>query len=166
MTREDMLVFKDLMREVVNEEILPSIIKLEGRMDRLEVGITRLEERMDNLEELITRLEERINKLEELIARLEEQVNKLEERITKLEEQVNKLEEIINNDVLPRLTKVECMMNNDMLPKLNVIIEGEDLLLTKYEFNIRISKVELEVQKITPIINIISRHSEMLSKIS
>ncbi len=90
------------------------------------------------------------------IEKLEESVKRLEERMDRLEERVDKLES--------RMTDLENLVHNEVIFKLNVIIEGEELLLTKYEFNQRLSAVECEIQKIAPIVEIVSRHSEILNR--
>ncbi len=157
MNKEDVIVFRGLMKEVMtevlNDVVIPRLDRLEERMDSLEARMDSLEARMDKLEDTMN------NEVLPRLGKLEDAMN------NEVLPRLGKLEDTMSDEVLPRLSKIENMMSYDMIPKLNVIIEGEDLLLTKYEFNIRISKVEFEVQKITPIIDIVSRHSEILSNL-
>jgi predicted nucleic acid-binding Zn-ribbon protein len=64
-------------QEITLEKIYNVVLKLDTRMDRLEIKVDRIEVRLDKLEARVERIEVRLDKMDERISGFEEDMHDL-----------------------------------------------------------------------------------------
>lgn len=90
MTKEEMLLLRDMMREEVTAAVAP----INQRLDALE---KRIDERLDNVEGRLNKVDERLDTIDERLDTIDERLDTIEENTTITREAVNTLIELADD---------------------------------------------------------------------
>ena len=93
-------------------------------LQAMQAMIEPIKKDLSEIMEHTGRIEERTNRIEEHASRIEERTSRIEERTSRIEERTSRIEE--------RTTKTEILLENNIEKRLNLLGEGQQMVLEKF----------------------------------